>query len=310
MSWKLYEHKVLEKFRELYPNSEVKYNAKIKGLKSGRSRQVDTLIINEFNEVKITTVIDSKCYTKKIDIKSVESFIGFLEDVGADRGIMVSETGYTKSALKRAENDKSNIELKILTFNELPDFIGFKGLMKFGPIDCIFEVPPKWIINSKNPTLDTLAKIYPHKYDWTTAVKSREYIYGTIVPNINKDHQVLPNFTFENFIDNIVQELFNKYKNLEKVEFSRFVKLDDDEVLLLECKMKKFSEFLAVIHYDLYTVIFGLVTPVKTSDSNLKSLGFIVSQLRTIYTTIPGMPNLSEMFLNYDDFNIVKKHDK
>lgn len=46
MNWKLYEHKVLERFREIYPNSEILYNTSIKGIKSGRSRQIDTLLIN------------------------------------------------------------------------------------------------------------------------------------------------------------------------------------------------------------------------------------------------------------------------
>jgi hypothetical protein len=69
MSWKLYEHKVLERFREIYPNSEILYNTSIKGNKSVRSRQIDTLLINQVGKTTVKTVVDSKCFSKKINIR-------------------------------------------------------------------------------------------------------------------------------------------------------------------------------------------------------------------------------------------------
>ncbi len=113
MSWKLNEHKVLDRFRELYPNSEIAYNASIRGIKSGRSRQIDTLLINRVGNTEVRIVIDSKYFGKKINITTVESFIGFLSDVGVDRGVMVTEVGYSKTAKKRAENEESEIDLRL-----------------------------------------------------------------------------------------------------------------------------------------------------------------------------------------------------
>ncbi|MEY3498353.1 MAG: hypothetical protein RL308_22 [Bacteroidota bacterium] len=308
MNWKLYEHKVLERFREIYPNSEILYNTSIKGIKSGRSRQIDTLLINRVGRTEVKTVIDSKCFSKKISITTVESFIGFLSDVGADRGIMVTKVGYSKTAKKRAENEESDIELKILTLDELPDFVGFQAIMKFGPIDCFFEVHPKWIVNSKNPTINTLAKIYPNKYDWNAAVKKREYIYGTILPHINENHELPNDFNFEDVIKHINNALFDKYPNLEKINISHLVDLDGEPVSMHECIMDKFSEFVAVATYDEYSVIFGLVTPNKNAEVNLEALKFIVSQLKTIFTRIPGLPNLSELFFSFNDYNYVKSN--
>jgi hypothetical protein len=306
MSWKLYEHKVLERFRELYPSSEVKYNTSIKGIKSGRSRQIDTLIVNKVGKTEVKTVIDSKCFSKKISITTVESFIGFLSDIGANRGIMVTKIGYSKTAKSRAENENSEIELKILTLEELPDFVGFKAVMKFGPIDCFFEVPPEWIINSKNPTLDALAKIYPNKYDWNSATKNREYIYGTILPHIDENYHLPNDFNFESIFKQINDSLFDKYSNLNKIELTLLVDLDGSPVTMHECIMDKFSEYVAVATYNEYSIIFGLVTPNKKADVNLDALRFIVSQLKTIFTPLPGVPNISEMFIKFNKYNFVK----
>lgn len=310
MSWKLYEHKVLERFREIYPNSEILYNTSIKGFKSERSRQIDTLLINQVGSTVVKTVIDSKCFSKKINISTVESFIAFLADVGADRGIMVTEIGYSKSAKKRAENEESEIDLKVLTYDELPDFVGFHAIMKFGPIDCFFEVHPKWIVNSKNPTMNVLAKIYPNKYDWNAAVNKHEYIYGTILPHIDENHEVLDDFNFDDLIKQINDALFEKYPNLKEINISALVNLDEEQVAVHECKMDKFSEYVAVATFDGYSVIFGLVTPNKNADLNLEALKFTVSQIKTIFTRVPGIPNISEIFFPFKDYNYVQNEDK
>lgn len=310
MSWKLYEHKVLERFREIYPTSEVQYNTSIKGIKSGRSRQIDTLIINKVGNTEVKTVIDSKCYAKRISITTVESFIGFLSDVGADRGIMVTEVGYSKAAKQRAQKEDLEIELNILTFDELPDFLGFQGVMKFGPIDCLFEVHPKWILNSKNPTLDALAKIYPNKYDWNSATKNREYIYGTILPHIDENHDVPDDFNFEDVIKLINDSLFSKYPKLNKINITPLIDLDGSPVAVHNAIMDKFSEYVAVASYDEYSIIFGLVTPNKRAEINLEALKFTVSQLQTIFTRFPKLPNLSEMFLKFNDYNFVKNENE
>lgn len=310
MSWKLYEHKVLERLRELYPNSEVEYNTSIRGIKSGRSRQIDTLITQKIGTTEIKTVVDSKCFGKKINIKTVESFIGFLSDVGADRGIIATQIGYSKSAKTRAENEESEIELRILSMDELPDFVGFYAVMKYGPVDCWFESHPKWILNSKNPTLNALAKIYPNKYDFPKAIENNEYIYGTILVHVNENHQLPNDFDYEDVFKQITQALFDKHPSLEKIELSTLVELDGAPVPIYECIMDNFSEYLAAAHYDEYSILFGLVTPNKSSGKNLDALKFTVSQIKPIFTTIPGMPNLSEMLVGFKEYGWVKPKNK
>jgi hypothetical protein len=220
------------------------------------------------------------------------------------------EKGYSKAAKRRAENEISEIDLKILTIDELPKFVGFHAVMKLGPIDCFFEVHPKWIVNAKNPTIDVLAKIYPNKYDWNEAVKNHEYIYGRILPQIDENHQVPNDFQFDDVLKQINNALFEKNPNLKVISFSALVDLDGKPVIMHECKMDNYSEYLAVATFDGYSVIFGLVTPNNKADINLEALRFTVSQIKTIFTRIPGLPNFSEMFFPFNENNFVKKENK
>lgn len=62
--WNLYEHRVHEKFRSLYPNALIEYNAKIKGEMSKRSRQLDSLITYIINVEYKTLHFRTKNYPK------------------------------------------------------------------------------------------------------------------------------------------------------------------------------------------------------------------------------------------------------
>lgn len=54
---------------------------------------------------------EAKYWNKKVGLKEVESFLGMLEDVGASIGIMVTNIGYTKPAMKRVLSSPARIEI-------------------------------------------------------------------------------------------------------------------------------------------------------------------------------------------------------
>lgn len=56
---------------------------------------------------------ECKLYKAKVDIKTVDAFIGFLEDVGADKGVLITTTGFTSGAEKRAK--AAGIDLNVMT---------------------------------------------------------------------------------------------------------------------------------------------------------------------------------------------------
>lgn len=120
--WEKYEHQIFDKLNELFPNSDIKKNQRIIGKYSERSRQIDILVKSKPINREILIVIDCKKFSKKINVKTVESFIGFSEDVGAHIGIMITNIGYSKSAEKRAKNHHKDIQLDVVEFINFEDY--------------------------------------------------------------------------------------------------------------------------------------------------------------------------------------------
>lgn len=120
--WEVYESQIFEKLRRDFPNAEIKKNQKIIGKYSERSRQIDVLVKSESIGRNLIIVIDCKKFSKRIDVKTVEAFIGFAEDVGAHIGVMITNVGYTKSAEKRANNHHRDIQLDIVEFDKFEDY--------------------------------------------------------------------------------------------------------------------------------------------------------------------------------------------
>lgn len=103
--WKLYERFVARLFvDQLSTDLCLTLNARLRGRVSEHSRQIDVLIDRRHdtdNSQRI--IVDAKKRNRKIDVTHVEAFKGLMEDVGARHGYLVCPVGYTKSALKRAE---------------------------------------------------------------------------------------------------------------------------------------------------------------------------------------------------------------
>ncbi|MEX0596892.1 MAG: restriction endonuclease, partial [Candidatus Paceibacterota bacterium] len=82
--WEKYEYQIFEKLEQEFPDAEIIKNAKIEGLFSKKKRQIDVLVKAQVIRKDVCIVIDCKKFSKKIDVKAVESFIGLLEDVKAN----------------------------------------------------------------------------------------------------------------------------------------------------------------------------------------------------------------------------------
>jgi hypothetical protein len=121
MDWKDYEDNIYEKFYSEFGNThELIKNTRVKGIFSKIKRQVDILIKSKIVGYGILGVIECKYFSKKINVKTVDSFIGFLEDVGANFGVIITNKGFTPGAKNRAE--VKGIRLDIIDFNELDNY--------------------------------------------------------------------------------------------------------------------------------------------------------------------------------------------
>jgi len=120
LGWKEYEDLVCEAMERHHPDLTFERNIKLYGNNSEIERQIDIAAKGKLAGHDIFVVIDCKKYSTKLDINDVGSFISFLNDVGADIGILVTQKGYSKSAQILAK--KSRVKLEIKTLEELEKY--------------------------------------------------------------------------------------------------------------------------------------------------------------------------------------------
>ena len=89
--------------QQLAPKAEVLHDVKLDGRQSKRKRQIDVLVREQIGQYDIKIIIDCKDYKTPVDVKGVEEFYGLLDDVGAQKGVLVCPRGFTGAAKTRAE---------------------------------------------------------------------------------------------------------------------------------------------------------------------------------------------------------------
>jgi hypothetical protein len=177
-AWKEYESYILEHLKGAYPNDSIELDQKVKGHISGTSRQVDILIIGSIGGHSIRVAIDCKCYAKKIDIKHVETFIGMLADLKVNKGVMITNVGYTGAALERAKKDNQDIQLDILDFEDLASFRGDGGgVAHRNEGGAIFPCPSGWIMHPYPNALGNPVTFTPVGMTIEDGMKNRSLMY-------------------------------------------------------------------------------------------------------------------------------------
>lgn len=152
MTWREYEEAVFEECERVfhYKEAEILKNAHIVGHISGSKRQIDVLVrLLKEGKTYCTIVVECKHYTQKIDIKTVDSFVGFLKDVGAQRGILVSDKGFTRGAINRAYNGEDNIVVDIMSLGELQQFQAYGAIVYSGKNALTIAPPFGWVIDGQ-----------------------------------------------------------------------------------------------------------------------------------------------------------------
>lgn len=180
VNWKEYEDEVFQECERMFrlQGAEVIKNAYLVGRYSGVKRQID-IIINGLKDGEIVSdcLVECKHYAQKINVKIVDSFIGCLEDVGVERGLLVSEKGFTKAAINRAHKGKENIEVDILSLGDLQQFQGYGAITYSGDNALIIAPPFGWIIDGKH-RIDAPAVFYRRGLSFDEAMrKEKEWMY-------------------------------------------------------------------------------------------------------------------------------------
>lgn len=115
--WKEYEIKLFDFLKQTYPECEIEFDDSVFGMYSKVERQIDFAIRGNLAGKRILGIVDCKFYSKKIHVKTVESFIGMMQDINANFGLIITNKGYSQAAKNRVKY--SNLKLDVLKFNEL-----------------------------------------------------------------------------------------------------------------------------------------------------------------------------------------------
>jgi hypothetical protein len=120
IDYREYENGVTDVLRFIAGSGvEVQRDVRVPGRRSGVERQVDVLVRGSmFGLSDATLAVDCKMWKKKLDATDVGAFLFYLDDVGADLGMLITTEGYTPAAKKLAQ-DARGVRAEVLTLREL-----------------------------------------------------------------------------------------------------------------------------------------------------------------------------------------------
>ncbi len=271
MNWKEYEIYIHKHFRKIFPDAKISHNVRRAGIISKAKRQIDILVEEKVAGFDLSIIIDCKYFKKKVDVKCVESFISFLHDLKASKGILITNKGYSKAAQNRAENDTQDIELRIIDFKDLDRFQGFWAFAYAGK-HCVFlSAPPGWVIDG-NPPDFTPAALYPAGLSFDEAMRKEGLIYLNFLEKGKKVNDLKSAAQIQE--DNIRTtypkpkiEYFDQKSHKGHKCLLRIADIDETYQGL---------EYTYFIDYPTFVLFFVLLEPHKKSGKYLTKLEWVV----------------------------------
>lgn len=271
MNWKDYEKEVYQYFSRMYPEAKITYDAKIIGHYSKKERQVDVLIEDEVAGFPIKIAVDAKYFSRKVDIKCVESFISMIGDIGADQGLLITQKGYSEAAINRAHYGPQKLEIDVLNFEDLQNHQGLLAIPYSGENAILLSAPFGWIIDNKRQT-GFLACLYQRGLDLKKAQENLEWMYLNFWHKDEKASSIvelveMQNKNLEAYHTNLcINERRSPKRTDKRNTYIRIVTSDQ-----LRCQ-----EVTGYIDCDEFIVFFVLFTKKELESRNLRKLAYIL----------------------------------
>jgi tetratricopeptide (TPR) repeat protein len=274
MDWKDYEKEIFDHFKHEYPNATVTQNTSLQGRFSHTSRQVDILIEDYMAGNRIIIIIDGKYFSRKIDVKCVESFIGMINDVGAHKGLIITSKGYSTSAIQRACNDPIDIELDILNFDELKMFQGEIAIPHAENVGAVLPAPFGWIVDA-NPQKGVVCYLYQRGLNADEAKKRFEFMY---VNFWNKKNEII------NTMDDLIEfqnEGILASNPDAKISIINTINRKDAKTKIREADIPGYKglEITGYVEFKNFIFFCVLLTTKEFRNKNLKKLEYIIGKI-------------------------------
>jgi len=121
--WQEYQQQSADLFRKLGLSAEIEQ--KIKGVRG--IHKVDVYVEGKYRGIEFKWVVECKAWKSNVSKEKVMALSAIVQDIGADRGFLLSEKGFQSGAIRAAT--KSNItltslnDLSLATEEHLIDFL-------------------------------------------------------------------------------------------------------------------------------------------------------------------------------------------
>ena len=274
MNWKEYEIYITRHFQKQFPETSIQQNVRRKGLMSKTDRQIDILIEGRVAGINLRIIIDCKYFNRKVNVKDVESFLSFLRDLKASKGIMITNNGYSQAAYSRATNDSQDIELRIIDFVDLDRFQGFMAI-PYSKSECaIVTSPDGWIVDGA-PLGQYVASFYPAGLSQEEAFHTEGFIY-LLFSHKDKEWPDLPDL-----LNKQRANAENHYK-FPKIEYIETIQREDCNLTLRvidAAEMGNTIEYTIFLDYPRVIIYLTLLSDRSKEKSYLKKLEWIAQKL-------------------------------
>ncbi len=273
--WQEYENKIFEILSAYHIHDDIGRNVKIKGRFSKRSRQIDIYISQKVKGRVFTTVIECKYYNKKIDVKTVESFISMVDDIGADYGILVTELGYSKSAYLRASNNPKGIDLDIYDVNAINNQLQAEGAIPHaGDNGALVLAPFGWTVDAKRRDVPVLCFLYKKGLSFEKAMEGGEFAYIDFW-NLTKKY-----YTIEE-LSKLQESNLGKKKDITSIEYLESANALGYECMVRIIRMKDYPliEIAGLIKFNDFIFFCVCNTPIVFEKRNLRKMHLLLKQI-------------------------------
>lgn len=198
--WKRFENVVKSVQEELAPNAKVNLDDRVKGKITGVFRQVDITVNQKIGQYEILIAIDCKDLAVPVDVKHLEEFIGLVQDIGANKGVIVSAKGFTRAAKTRGA--KAGLNLYRLVDTEKHDW----QILASIPVVCEISGPKNYSLSFSGKT---------NRY-FRLPVEEPQKI--TIYDNENKELGTIQHLMRTNWNDGKYPDEPGKYEGINLVD--------------------------------------------------------------------------------------------
>jgi len=224
--WEKYQENTAEYFRSL--GLDARTDVSVKGVRT--SHDVDVYVTSHFDGFDVIWIVECKHWQKPVNKLHVLALREIVTDIGADRGILLSESGFQSGAFEAAQ--MTNVQLASLTELKINSSNMIYSMRLRELLDRVLLCKDRyWNMPKSTRIKNGLRSAYgEHDYSGDNIIK---FCSEALSRSFKNEYPLRSE-------DPLTFFMFNKYGEIKSPE--QLVEIVEPLVLELEIKLKKAEE--------------------------------------------------------------------